>query len=283
MKKRKNINKKRGLYIRLWVLLALAAGLVLLSLLAPLAAPNDPYATSPLYMNKPPSAAYPMGTDRYGRCVLSRILMGARTSIWSAVSLVVVMFLVGTVLGMLCGYYGGLLDNCIMRLADILLAFPQMVLAIAVAGILGGGIGNAMIALGVTGWTLYARLARSQTMALKEEAYILAARMGGNSTARILLRHVLPNIAGSLVVNAAAQLGTVMIGIAGLSFLGIGVSPPQAEWGSMINESRAYMQLAPWAVLFPAGAILVTVMVFNYLGDTVRDLAAVEEYSPGAP
>ncbi|MDO5134740.1 MAG: ABC transporter permease [Eubacteriales bacterium] len=282
MKKRKIINRKKSLYLRLGILGTLAGGLTLLSLAAPLAAPNDPYATSALYMNKPPSGMFPMGTDRYGRCVFSRILMGARTSIWSAVSLVLIMFLVGTALGMLCGYYGGVLDNCIMRLADILLAFPQMVLAIAVAGILGGGIGNAMIALGVTGWTLYARLARSQTMALKEEAYVLAARMGGSSGVRILMRHIFPNIAGSLAVNAAAQLGTVMIGIAGLSFLGIGVVPPQAEWGSMINESRAYMQLAPWAVLFPAGAILVTVMVFNYLGDTVRDLAAVEEYSQGA-
>lgn len=283
MREGKKKNRKKSLHIRLAVLLFMAGGLIFLSLIAPLAAPNDPYATSALYMNKPPSAMFPMGTDRYGRCVCSRVLIGARTSVWSAVALVLLMFVIGTALGMLCGYYGGVLDNCIMRLADILLAFPQMVLAIAVAGILGGGMGNAMIALGVTGWTLYARLARSQTMALKEEAYVLAARMGGNSPIRILFHHIFPNIAGSLAVNAAAQLGTVMIGIAGLSFLGIGVTPPQAEWGSMINESRAYMQLAPWAVLFPAAAILVTVMVFNYLGDTVRDLAAVEEYIQDEP
>lgn len=261
---------------RLAVFLVLAGLLVLLSLLAPLLTPNDPNATSAAHMNQPPCAAYPFGTDRYGRCVCSRVMMGARTSIFSAVALVAVTFAVGTVLGMLAGYYGGAADTLIMRLADVLLSFPQMVLAIAVAGILGGGMLNAMLAMGVTGWTLYARLARAQVLSLKEEAYVNAARLSGCGDAAIMFKTLLPNMLGPLAVNASTQLGTMMIGIAGLSFLGIGVMEPQAEWGSMISGSRAYIQLAPWAVLAPAAATVVTVMVFNYLGDCVRDVLDVE-------
>ena len=261
---------------RLTVFLILAGLLVVFSLLAPMLTPNDPDATSALDMNLAPCAEYPFGTDRYGRCICSRVMMGARTSIFSAVTLVAVTFLFGTVLGILAGYYGGVIDSAVMRLADILLAFPQMVLAIAVAGILGGGMLNAMLAMGVAGWTGYARLARAKVLSLKEEAYVNAARLSGCSDASIMFRTLLPNMLGPLVVNASTQIGSMMIGIAGLSFLGIGVQEPQAEWGSMINLSRAYIQLAPWAVLAPAFATIVTVMIFNYLGDCVRDVLDVE-------
>ena len=262
--------------IRLLIFLGLAGLLTLLSIFAPLLAPNDPNATSALHMNEAPSRTFPFGTDRYGRCICSRVLMGARTSIFSAVALVAATFVFGSVLGMLAGWFGGAADALVMRLADVLLAFPQMVLAIAVAGILGGGLFNAMLAMGVTGWTLYARLARAQVLALKEEAYVSAARLTGQGALSILLKTLLPNMLGPLVVNASTQIGTMMIGIAGLSFLGIGVTEPQAEWGSMISGARAYLQLAPWAVLAPAGATILTVMVFNYLGDCVRDVLDVE-------
>jgi peptide/nickel transport system permease protein len=151
-----------------------------------------------------------------------------------------------------------------------------MVLAIAVAGILGGGMFNAMLAMGITGWTGYARLARAKVLSLKEEAYVNAARLSGCGDASIMFKTLLPNMLGPLVVNASTQIGSMMIGIAGLSFLGIGVQEPQAEWGSMISGSRAYLQLAPWAVLAPAFATIITVMVFNYLGDCVRDVLDVE-------
>lgn len=256
---------------RLWVFVILAGLLVLLSLLAPLLCPNDPNATSAAAMNRPPCAEYPFGTDRYGRCVCSRVLMGARTSIFSAVALVAITFAIGAALGLLAGWYGGIVDALVMRLADVMLAFPQMVVAIAVAGILGGGMGNAMLAMGITGWTLYARLARAQVLTLKEEPYVHTARLSGCNGWTIMTRTLLPNMLGPLLVSAATQIGVMMIGIAGLSFLGIGVTEPQAEWGSMINASRAYMQLAPWAVLSPAAATIVTVMIFNYLGDCVRD------------
>ena len=268
--------KHRRNRTRLLVFLGLAGLLTLLSIFAPLLAPNDPSATNALHMNEAPSRAFPLGTDRYGRCICSRVLMGARTSIFSAVALVAATFVFGTVLGMLAGWFGGAADALVMRLADVLLAFPQMVLAIAVAGILGGGLFNAMLAMGVTGWTLYARLARAQVLALKEEAYVSAARLTGQGALSILLKTLLPNMLGPLVVNASTQIGTMMIGIAGLSFLGIGVTEPQAEWGSMISGARAYLQLAPWAVLAPAGATILTVMVFNYLGDCVRDVLDVE-------
>ena len=272
---RKKPARKAG-RARLTVFLILAGLLVLLGVFAPLLTPNDPSATSAFHMNEAPSPAFPFGTDRYGRCICSRVIMGARTSIFSAVTLVAVTFLFGTVLGMLAGWYGGAADTLIMRLADVLLAFPQMVLAIAVAGILGGGMFNAMLAMGVTGWTLYARLARAQVLALKEEAYVSYARLTGASSLSILVKTLLPNMLGPLAVNASTQIGVMMIGIAGLSFLGIGVMEPQAEWGSMISASRAYIQLAPWAVLAPAGAVMLTVMVFNYLGDCVRDVLDVE-------
>ena len=274
MKERNNRRSRNR--TRLYILLSLAGLLILLSILAPLLTPNDPNATSALHMNEAPSRAFPFGTDRYGRCICSRVLMGARTSIFSAVTLVAVTFVFGTVLGMLAGWFGGAADTAVMRLADVFLAFPQMVLAIAVAGILGGGLFNAMLAMGVTGWTLYARLARAQVLALKEEAYVSAARLTGQGVLSILLKTLLPNMLGPLVVNASTQIGTMMIGIAGLSFLGIGVTEPQAEWGSMISGARAYLQLAPWAVLAPAGATVLTVMVFNYLGDCVRDALDVE-------
>ncbi len=274
MKERKNRRSRNR--TRLYVLLILAGLLILLSILAPLLTPNDPNATSALHMNEAPSRAFPFGTDRYGRCICSRVLMGARTSIFSAVTLVAVTFVFGTVLGMLAGWFGGAADTAVMRLADVFLAFPQMVLAIAVAGILGGGMFNAMLAMGVTGWTLYARLARAQVLALKKEAYVSAARLTGQGALPILLKTLLPNMLGPLAVNASTQIGTMMIGIAGLSFLGIGVTEPQAEWGSMISGARAYIQLAPWAVLAPAAATILTVMIFNCLGDCLRDVLDVE-------
>lgn len=277
MRRMKRLNGRARLRRRAWALLALCALLVALSAVAPLIAPNDPYATDPLRMNAAPGGRYPLGTDATGSCVLSRVLMGARTSTASATALVGAMFLIGTALGMLCGYYGGALDALVMRLADLMLSIPQMVLAIAVAGVLGGSLANAMIAIGVSGWTGFARLARGQVLSLKREPYILAARLSGDGGFKILFRHMLPNALGPLLVNAASQLGATMMAIAGLSFLGIGVAPPTAEWGSMINESRAYIQLAPWAVLAPAAAMVIAVMLFNLLGDTARDLLEVGE------
>lgn len=249
----------------------MSAVLIVFSLIAPYLAPNDPYATSVLMAKKAPCSEYLLGTDGMGRCVLSRVLAGAGTSVFSALILVAITFVIGTIVGIICGYFGGIIDTVLMRIVDILLAFPSMVLAIAVAGILGGGLVNAMLALGLTAWTTYARLARSHVMAIKEEDFIKAARINGSSKLAIMTRHLFPNIIAPLVVNATVQIGSTMMGIAGLSFLGLGVQVPQAEWGSMVSEARTYFQLAPWVVLGPGAAIILTVMIFNCFGDAVRD------------
>lgn len=265
------LKRKKLSDIWLRAFLALAAVLVIASLFSRELAPNDPYATNVLLMKQPPSAEFPFGTDAMGRCVLSRVLYGARTSVLCALILVGITFVFGTAVGILCGYYGGAADRIVMRVIDGIMAFPQMILAIAVSGILGGGMLNAMIALGFAGWTPYARLARSSVMAIREEDFIKAARLSGSGSLSIMARHVLPNVFGSLLTYATAQIGVVMLGFAGLSFLGLGVQLPEAEWGSMISEARGLLATAPWAVLYPGLALVVTVMVFNYLGDAVRD------------
>ncbi|MCR5209784.1 MAG: ABC transporter permease [Lachnospiraceae bacterium] len=272
-KKTISMSRRKTLLVRLYILVFLAAILLILAGIGAFITPNDPYKINALMMKKAPSPGFLFGTDSYGRCVCSRVLAGAGLTIYGALILVISTAVTGTILGTVCGYYGGILDTVIMRITDLMLAFPQMVLAIAVAGLAGGGLWNAILALGITGWTLYCRLVRSRVMSIKHEPYILAARLSGCSDLKIIVSYILPMTAGTVVVNAVTQMGTSIIWIAGLSFLGIGVRAPQAEWGNMINEARGTMQLAPWAVLAPCAAIFITVTVFNFLGDTVRDLA----------
>lgn len=194
----------------------------------------------------------------------------------SALFLVLVTAMAGTVVGMTAGWAGGILDTLLMRLTDLFLAFPGLVFALAVAGVLGGGLGNAVLALAVVGWPKFARLSRSLTLAEKEKTYLCAARLSGNGPLKLLFFHVLPNISGQILVTAVLDIGTMIMELAGLSFLGLGVKPPMAEWGSMINDGRSMLQVAPWMVLAPGIAVFVTVMIFNLLGDAVRD-----ELSPG--
>ena len=269
------MKKKQRLKIRIIIMSVLVLLLLLLTTGAGWFAPNDPYATSAAAIRTAPCAEYPFGTDNLGRCVCSRVLYGGRTTIAATFFLVAVSFGIGTFIGMLCGYFGGAPDRILMRIADIVLAFPQMVVAIAVAGILGGGLSGAMVALGITMWVSFARLARSHTFALKNEAFIKAALFAGKSHIYILLVHILPNLLAPVLTNALTQIGTTMIGLSGLSFLGLGVVPPVTEWGSMISEARAYIQIAPWAVLFPALATIMTIILFNYLGDVIMDYREV--------
>ncbi len=249
----------------------LALAIILVTLTADLLPINDPYQTNNAAIRLAPCAKYPFGTDNLGRCVLARVIYGGRITIAATFFLVIVSFTIGTFVGIVCGYFGGRLDLICMRIADIVLAFPQMVVAIAVAGILNGGLKGALIALGVTMWVSFARIARTHTMTLKNEAFIQSALLSGKSDLYIIRVHIFPNLISYVFTNALNQVGMTIIGISGLSFLGLGVVPPKAEWGSMISEAKAYIQIAPWGVIYPAIATLITIVVFNYLGDAVME------------
>lgn len=257
--------------IRLIVLTVLAALLLLTALCAEYICPYDPYEQNLLLAKQPPGPEHLLGTDRYGRDMFSRILTGGTTSIFSTLILVSITTVTGTFVGIICGWRGGFVDAFLMRISDLFLAFPSLVFALAVAGVLGGGVQNAVLALAVVSWPKFARLARGLTLTQKEAPYMMAARLSGSSTPALLLRHILPNIAGPVLVTAVLDIGTMMMELAGLSFLGLGVQPPAAEWGSMINEGRSLLQIAPWMSLAPGAAIFVTVLIFNLLGDTLRD------------
>ncbi len=257
--------------VRLAVFLLLAALLLLVTIFAEQLAPYDPYAQDLGAAHQPPSRAHIMGTDRYGRDMFSRVLVGARTSIFSTLALVAIISVFGTVVGTLCGWYGGWVDSIVMRVSDVCLAFPGLVFAMAVAALLNGGVGSAVLALAVVSWPKYSRVARSQTLALRDGPFIDAARLAGGTSAQIILRHILPNILGPILVTAMLDIGTMMMELAGLSFLGLGAKPPVAEWGNMMSGGRSMLQTYPWVVLSPGLAIFLTVVLFNLLGDAVRD------------
>ena len=207
-----------------------------------------------------------------GRDVLSRVIYGTRASLSMTLMLVMVVFAVGTFLGVLAGYFGGITDEIIMRIADMMISFPGMVLAIAIAGLLGPSMLNAVVAISAVTWTKYARLSRSLVLKIKNSVYIEAAKVTGTKTGRILLRYVLPNMIATMAVTAATDIGSMMLELAGLSFLGFGATAPTPEWGLMLNEGRAYIAKAPWLMIYPGLAIVIVVVVFNMLGDSLRDI-----------
>ena len=268
---RRMIKDRNTVRTRLIVFSVLAGMLILCAVFADFLCPQDPYLQNLNIAKSAPSAAHFLGTDRYGRDLFSRIIAGSRTSILSTLLLVAIITAVGTGIGLLCGWYGGIPDTILMRISDIFLAFPGLVFALAVAGVLGGGLQNAVIALAAISWPKYARIARSQTLSQKGLPYLKAARLSGCSSPRILARHILPNILGPILVTSMLDIGTMMMELAGLSFLGLGAKPPAAEWGSMMSDSYSLMATAPWLIFGPGCAIFISVMVFNLLGDTVRD------------
>ncbi len=263
--------KKNHIKGKLYFLIFLTLLLLLVAAFAKHICPYDPYAQDLLQAQKPPSLANIMGTYCYGRDMFSRVLVGSTTSIYATLLLVCIVTVAGTVIGMICGWIGGLADTILMRISDLFLAFPSLVFALAVAGVLGGGIQNAVIALAVIGWPKYARLARGLTLTQKDMPYLMAVRLSGSGTCKIIFKHILPNIFGSILITSVLDIGTMMMELAGLSFLGLGVQPPMAEWGSMINDGRSMLQISPWMVLAPGLAIFITVMIFNLLGETLRD------------
>lgn len=251
--------------------LALAMCVWAVALFAPFFALQDPYEAVLADALQAPSSAHWFGTDKLGRDLFSRVIYGTRTSLTAAFLLVGVIMTVGTVLGVLAGYYGGVWDAVIMCLADVMLSFPGLVLAVAVAGILGTNMKNAVFAIAMVSWPKYARLARSLVLKVCSQDYVAAARVAGSKNCYIIRSCLLPNVLPNILITGTTDIGSVMLEIAGLSFLGFGAQPPAAEWGMMLNEGRIYMTSAPWLMLFPGAAIFITVMVFNLLGDSLRD------------
>ncbi|MFB5761843.1 nickel transporter permease [Paenibacillus medicaginis] len=252
--------------------LGLAGLWLVLAIVAPLLAPHDPFATDFTKVLHPPDRQYPLGTDQLGRCVLSRVLYGARTSLLMTFILVAVVAAIGVTVGALAGYAGKWVNSVLMRLADTLMAFPGIIFAIAVAGMLGPGLIHTVVALSVVWWAKYARMVRSLVIQQKQKEYITAAALGGARPVRILMRYILPNVLPPLIVMAMMDIGGMLLSISGLSFLGLGAQPPEPEWGALLNEGRRYMQTAPWLLIYPGLAIFCTVMIFNLLGDSLRDV-----------
>ena len=250
----------------------LALVIVGVAVFAPWVAPKDPLEAVMLDSLKAPCVEYPLGADKLGRDLLSRVIYGTRTSLVSTLILVATIFVVGTLLGIIAGYFGGWIDQVIMRIADMMISFPGMILAIAIAGMLGPSLRNGVIAITAVSWTKYARLARSMVLKVKRNLYVEAAVVNGTGTLKILWKHILPNMLTTMTVTAAADMGTMMLELASLSFLGFGAVAPTPEWGLMLNEGRTYMAKAPWLMIAPGIAIVIVVIVFNMLGDSIRDI-----------
>lgn len=249
----------------------LTAIIVLIAIFAPVLAPYTLTQTELTNALAAPSKAHFFGTDNLGKDIFSSVIYGTRVSVFSTLTLVTSVFIIGSITGIIAGYFGGRIDSIIMRLADIMIAFPGMVLAIAIAGILGASITNAIIAVTIVTWPKYARLARSLVLKTKHLDYVVAARVVGTRTGHILLRYMFPNVTPVLLVTASMDIGSMMLELAALSFLGFGAKPPMAEWGLMLSAGRAYLSDAPWMMLFPGMAILIVVVIFNLLGDSLRD------------
>lgn len=257
--------------LNLIISVVLTAILLFICILAPYIVPYDPNAQDLSISLSAPSSAHLFGTDKFGRDVFSRVLCGGAPSIFGSIIIVIIVTVIGVALGVAAGYFGGRVDSFISKITDIFLAFPGMVLAVAIAGMLGIGIVNAIIALVAVRWTKFARLARSKTISIKENTFIQACKVSGLSDFNIIVKHIIPNIMGEIMITVMLDVGVTMLELAGLSFLGLGVAPPTAEWGYMLNEGKSYLQTCPWIVLYPGCAIIITVMILNYLGDSIRD------------
>ena len=252
--------------------LLLLAGFLLCALFAPILAPQDPAQLDLDHRLIPPSAAHWFGTDELGRDILSRTLYGARISMTVAVSVVSLSLAAGLVLGALAGFYGGFTDTLVnVYISNAFLALPGILLAIAFVAFLGPGLLNLILALAISGWVGYARLVRAQVMAIKQREFVEAARALGASDLRVLCRHILPNILQPVIVQAAIGMAGAVLAEATLSFLGLGIPAPAASWGAMLNDARSHLFDSPHLVVFPAAAVMLSVLSFNFIGDALRD------------
>ncbi len=249
--------------------------LVAVAIFAPLIAPHVEHArgaVDPTNMFQPPQFEYPFGTDEAGRCIFSRIVMGSRISIGIGVFTIGLTLLIGIPLGAIAGYAGGFIDELIMRITDIFLSFPPLLLAMAVTAMLGPALHNVMIAIAITWWPWYTRLVRGQAVSLRERPFVEAARATGVTPVRIIGRHIVPNTIAPIVVQASMDFGFIILTSASLSFLGLGAQPPMPEWGLMVSTGRTFFLTSWWVVTFPGLAIFATVLAFNLLGDGLREI-----------
>jgi ABC-type dipeptide/oligopeptide/nickel transport system permease subunit len=251
---------------------ALIVGLAIVAAIgAPLLAPHDPTTQHLIDAFSPPTATYPLGTDHLGRDILSRVLWGGRATLGSAGLVLLIVMGIAIVVGTTAGFFGGWVDQVLMRVVDLLLAFPGLILAIAVAGTWGAGLWPIVLATAATNWAGYARIVRGLVLATRQQEYVTAARVLGLHPLRIIVGHVLRNVAGPLIVLVSLDFGVIILSIAGLSFLGLGAQPPTPEWGAMLNDAQAFLQTDPHLLLHPALAIFATVLGCNLLGDGLRD------------
>jgi len=251
--------------------LALSAAFILLAIAAPLLAPHDPLAMDPSKRLAAPSALHWFGTDDGGRDILARVIYGTRSSLLTALGILSLASVIGTSIGLAAGYFGGWLDEALMRLTDMFLAFPALVLAMGLAAALGPSLFNAMLATAVVWWPWYARLVRGQALHLKNEAFVEAARVAGASGLRIAVRHILRNCLTPIIVQMSLDIGFAILTLSSLSFIGLGAQPPTPEWGSMVSIGRDYFLDQWWIVTFPGLAIFLSVMAFNLLGDGLQE------------
>lgn len=251
---------------------ALTLLFVLMALIGPMLAPYSPEAQDLLDRFAPPSALHWFGTDEFGRDIFSRILHGARVTLQIVVLVVVTAAPVGVAVGCIAGYFGGAVDAIMMRVTDVVLSLPRLILALALVSVLGAGLGNAVLAIALTAWAPYARIARAETLSIRRADFISAARLQGFSAARIIVGQVLILAVPPVVVRLSLDMASYILAAAGLGFLGLGVQPPAAEWGAMISSGRSYMFDYWWVATFPGIAILIVCMAFNLLGDGLRDI-----------
>ncbi|MBE0467486.1 MAG: ABC transporter permease [Candidatus Desulforudis sp.] len=245
--------------------------LVLIAVSAPWWLPHDPVRQDLSQALVPPGGGYLLGTDEMGRCLLSRVLYGTRISLAIGLLVAGLTAVLGTLIGLAAGYFGGLLDEALMRLTDVLMGLPSLVFVLAVVGVLGPGLENMILALAAKGWLHFARVVRGSVLALKEGEFVLAARSLGFSNSRVMFRHILPNVLGPVVVLVTLDIPHTILAIAGLSFLGLGVQPPMPEWGVMLNAARPYMRTYPLLMIAPGMMIFLTVLAFNLLGNGLRE------------
>jgi len=254
---------------------------VLLAVFGRLIAPYDPNASDYLSLLAPPSGEHWFGTDELGRDTLSRVIDGSRIAVAVAFLSVSIAMAVGVVIGVIAGYFGGLIDAVLNRSQDVLFAFPTLLLAIILVAVLGPGLFNASLAIAIVYSPRFARMARASTLSIQTSEYLDAARLAGVSTPTILIRHILPNVLPPVIVLAALSMSTAQLAYASLSFLGLGVSPPQADWGSMLSKGRDFITIAPWLVIWPTVALVMLMLAFNVLGDAIRDVLDPSHSGPG--